>query len=99
MALPRNPSNLDLLLELKDVKNIALETRVLARKTNSRTDKLEDRTDKIESWQERLQAIEDYKLTHVSDKKTWQELAKQVLVVLTAMIAVIGTLVNFVVGE
>lgn len=88
MTLPRNPTNLDLLYEIKEVKSIAVETRKLAQKTNGRVDKLEDR-------QIELDAIELYKSTH--SKRSNSARATQWAAAISTALGIVYLLVEYVV--
>lgn len=93
MAL-QNPTNLDLLLEIRDVKNIALETRKQAKRTNGRVNVIEEKLEEVDVWKSNLQAVEAYKSTR---KKSPQDYLKQALAILATMAAIILALVNYVV--
>lgn len=96
MALPKNPTNFDLLFEIREVKNIAHETRKLAKKTNGRVDALESKVDDFEIWKRETEAIAR---DRISRRRSPQDLIKQALVVLGVALTIIATLVNFVVGK
>lgn len=88
MAL-KNPTNLDLLYEIRDVRNIAVETHKLAKKTNGRVTKLE-------MWKSNTEEVAKDRL---SRKRSPQDWLKQMFVFLTTIATIILFLVNYVIGD